>query len=204
MKFEPIAYASHYGGRCRGCADENGVCPTTGMPCDLDERLKAAAHCLKAWQFGIEHGHMDNPFLPAPAPKTSAHVHGGMPSDLKTSAAVMKLIESAKTKLEAMTPEEQQAMWQAQRESWVRGEMQLDRTDAPAPPAQTLGWVTVRVEDTGDGLIINPDDALKWRLRDDQAYEGHFLPNGTYRVAIPAQPPQQNVLAPVDAKERKE
>lgn len=68
MKFEPIAYASHYGGRCHGCADENGVCPTTGMPCDPDERLMAAAHCLKAWQYGIEHGHMDNPFPPAPAP----------------------------------------------------------------------------------------------------------------------------------------
>ncbi|KQY22560.1 hypothetical protein ASD32_27050 [Rhizobium sp. Root483D2] len=40
------------------------------MPCDPDERLKAAAHCLKAWQFGIEHGHMDNPFLPAPAPNS--------------------------------------------------------------------------------------------------------------------------------------
>lgn len=67
MKFEPIAYASHYGGRCRGCADENGVCPTSGLPCDPDERLKAAAHCLKAWQYGIEHGHMDNPFSGAPS-----------------------------------------------------------------------------------------------------------------------------------------
>ncbi|WP_426235771.1 hypothetical protein [Pararhizobium sp. DWP1-1-3] len=72
---------------------------------------------------------------PAPSVKTSAHIHGGMPSNLKTSAALMKLIEAAKEKLEAMTPAEQQAMWQAQRESWVRGEMQLDRTDTPAPPA---------------------------------------------------------------------
>jgi len=62
MKFEPIAYASHHGGRCRGCADENGVCPTSGLPCDPDLRLKAAAHCLKAWQYGIEHGFTDNPF----------------------------------------------------------------------------------------------------------------------------------------------
>jgi hypothetical protein len=68
MKFDPIVYASHYGGRCRGCADENGVCPTSGMPCDPDERLRAAAHCLKAWKYGIEHGYMDNPFIPSASP----------------------------------------------------------------------------------------------------------------------------------------
>lgn len=36
----------------------------TGMPCDPDESLKAAAHCLKAWQYGIAHGFIDNPFQP--------------------------------------------------------------------------------------------------------------------------------------------
>lgn len=91
-------------------------------------------------------------FSSPPAPKTSAHVHGGMPADLKTSAALMNLIEAAKTKLKAMTPEEQQAMWQAQRESWVRGEMQLDRTDTPAPPAPNMDdEVPFHVSRSSDG-----------------------------------------------------
>lgn len=70
-----------------------------------------------------------------PVPETKVHVQGGMPADLKTSDALMKLIEAAKAKLASMSPEEQQAMWAAQRESWVRGEMQLDRTaDRGIPP----------------------------------------------------------------------
>lgn len=38
-----------------------------------------------------------------------------------------RLVEEAKRRVEAMTPEELEAMWRAQRESWVRGEMGLDR-----------------------------------------------------------------------------
>ncbi|WP_156383270.1 hypothetical protein, partial [Rhizobium sp. Root483D2] len=96
-------------------------------------------------------------FDPPPAQKTSAHVHGGMPSDLKTSAALMKLIEAAKEKLEAMTPEEQQAMWQAQRESWVRGEMQLDRTNTPSPPApesEIIREIQTALEDGAEDIYI--------------------------------------------------
>lgn len=72
MQFEPIVYALHYGGRCRDCADANGVCPTSGMPCDTKEAAKAAQHCLKAWQYGIQHGFIDNPFAPAPQPRAAA------------------------------------------------------------------------------------------------------------------------------------
>ncbi|PWE54371.1 hypothetical protein DEM27_19850 [Metarhizobium album] len=57
--------------------------------------------------------------------------------------------------------------------------------ETPSPKNNVVGWVTVRVEDTGDGLIINADDAKEWRLASDQHYEGSFLPDGRYRIAIP-------------------
>lgn len=47
-------------------------------------------------------------------------------------------------------------------------------------------WVTVRVEDTCDGLLIHTDDAKKWGLEYDRQYPGHFLPNGRYRINITA------------------
>lgn len=61
----------------------------------------------------------------------------------------------------------------------------------PAPAEHVLGWVTVRVDDTGDGLIINPDDAKAWNLKADQHYEGRFEPDGSYRIAIPHPAPSK-------------
>jgi len=63
--FDPIDYALHYGGRCRDCADADGVCPSSGIPCDPSEARKAAGHILKAWSYGIQHGYMENPFSAA-------------------------------------------------------------------------------------------------------------------------------------------
>ena len=40
-----------------------------------------------------------------------------------------RLIEEAKARLEAMTPEDRAAMWKAQRESWVRGETALAKSE---------------------------------------------------------------------------
>jgi hypothetical protein len=61
-KFDPIEYAMHYGPRCRDCADENGVCPSSGMPCDPSVARAVVGHVLKAWDYGIRNGYMDNPF----------------------------------------------------------------------------------------------------------------------------------------------
>lgn len=47
-----------------------------------------------------------------------------------------------------------------------------------------FGYITVRVEDTGDGLIINAADAYKWNLKTDYPYKGKFQADGTYRIAI--------------------
>jgi hypothetical protein len=55
---ELVHYISRYGGRCRDCADEDGVCPTSGLPCE--GAAKAIHHVLNALNYGVSNG-----FLPA-------------------------------------------------------------------------------------------------------------------------------------------
>lgn len=55
--------------------------------------------------------------------------------------------------------------------------------------AEPVAWATVRVEDTCDGLLINKEDAEEWGLEPDRHYEGRFLPDGRYRIALDATPP---------------
>lgn len=45
-------------------------------------------------------------------------------------------------------------------------------------------WVTVRIEDTADGLIIHPDDAREHGLDWDQVYKGYVMADGNMRVPI--------------------
>ncbi|MEK1893176.1 MAG: Lar family restriction alleviation protein [Rhizobium sp.] len=49
-----VRYISRYGGRCRDCADEDGVCPTSGLPCGGAD--KAIRHVLKALNYGAANG----------------------------------------------------------------------------------------------------------------------------------------------------
>lgn len=49
-----VDYISRYGGRCRDCADEDGVCPHSGLPCGNAE--KAIRHVIKAYNYGISNG----------------------------------------------------------------------------------------------------------------------------------------------------
>ena len=43
-----VAFVSRFGGFCRDCADEDGVCPTKGLPCDSGLRAKAIDHVVAA------------------------------------------------------------------------------------------------------------------------------------------------------------
>lgn len=55
-------YVLRYGGMCRDCADENGTCPTSGIPCDTEIRLKMVRKTIEALRYGILHGFIENPF----------------------------------------------------------------------------------------------------------------------------------------------
>lgn len=54
-----VDYVWRYGGRCRDCADENGICPLSGLPCG--EARKAIEWVIGAINYGLKNG-----FLPAP------------------------------------------------------------------------------------------------------------------------------------------
>lgn len=48
-----VSYIARYGGMCRDCADEGGICPSSGLPCANSR--KAIEHVLNALKYGIEH-----------------------------------------------------------------------------------------------------------------------------------------------------
>jgi len=60
---ELVDYIGRYGGRCRDCADENGVCPLSGLPCGGSH--KAIRHVLRALSYGVKHGYVK--LTPPPA-----------------------------------------------------------------------------------------------------------------------------------------
>jgi len=49
-----MAYVRQYGGRCRDCADESGVCPNSGLPCA--NSTKAIQHVFDALAYGVNNG----------------------------------------------------------------------------------------------------------------------------------------------------
>jgi|GEM_PF-5916824 len=56
---EVVDYIGRYGGFCRDCADENGVCPSSGLPCA--GRDKAIRHVLNAYTYPGGEGMSDQP-----------------------------------------------------------------------------------------------------------------------------------------------
>lgn len=51
-----VDYVLQYGGRRRDCADENGVCPGSGLPCE--GARKAVTHVVQALRYGLQHGYL--------------------------------------------------------------------------------------------------------------------------------------------------
>lgn len=62
-----LSYIRSYGGSCRDCADGDGVCPSSGLPCgDPDS---AITHVLNALAYGINNGFLPSPFTAPPVPR---------------------------------------------------------------------------------------------------------------------------------------
>lgn len=59
-----IDYVLRYGGRCRDCADENGVCPSSGLPCSSARR--AVEHVIDALAYGVRNGFLKGDPPPEP------------------------------------------------------------------------------------------------------------------------------------------
>ncbi|WP_343638947.1 metallophosphoesterase family protein [Roseateles sp.] len=57
---EHVSYAARFGGFCRDCADESGVCPNSGLPCGNSD--KAIRHVFRAISYGVKHGFISSPF----------------------------------------------------------------------------------------------------------------------------------------------
>lgn len=64
-----VQYVTRYGGNCRDCADADGVCLSSGMPCRDAE--KAVRHVFRAIAYGVQHGYIPSP-LAAPASQAPA------------------------------------------------------------------------------------------------------------------------------------
>ena len=55
---DAIKYAKNYGGHCRDCADNDGICPQTKLPCG--EKDEAIRRVLTAILYGEKHGYLRN------------------------------------------------------------------------------------------------------------------------------------------------
>jgi hypothetical protein len=78
-------YVSRWGGNCRDCADENGVCPNSGLPCG--DASKAIEHVLKALEYGVKHGYISNPLAASPSATQPAPAEGEREADPPQAAA---------------------------------------------------------------------------------------------------------------------
>ncbi len=67
-------FAMQYGPRCRDCADEDGVCPATGVPCG--GKRKAVEYIVGAIRYGIAAGFIANPENPRISTLFDAIAHG--------------------------------------------------------------------------------------------------------------------------------
>lgn len=55
---ETVRYVSRFGGFCRDCADEDGICRHKGLPCEKALNDLAIRHVIAALNYGLKHGYI--------------------------------------------------------------------------------------------------------------------------------------------------
>ncbi|HEY9219576.1 MAG TPA: hypothetical protein VIO94_16125 [Phenylobacterium sp.] len=88
---EVVRYIARYGGMCRDCADEDGVCPASGLPCEPDDCDRAIHHVLKALSYGQRHGYIK---AVSPAPVSREEIALGEPHTLAACPPGLFLAEA--------------------------------------------------------------------------------------------------------------
>ena len=99
---ELIDYILQYGGRCRNCADEAGICPMSGLPCD--NGVKAVRHVLKAINYGVANGYL--PMISRPGNFSAASEDAYYGSIWKLSNYQIGDLEKAFTRARGLTSSE--------------------------------------------------------------------------------------------------
>jgi hypothetical protein len=51
-----IDYVMQLGPRCRDCADNDGICPASNLPCEPDKARAAIAYVLEGVIYGLQYG----------------------------------------------------------------------------------------------------------------------------------------------------
>jgi len=92
-------YVMQYGGKCRDCADENGCCPSSGLPCEPAEAREIIKHVLDAVNYGLAHGYIKSA-LTAP-PQVPQEVVDKIEA-AKVGLAVLNALDETETAMSAI------------------------------------------------------------------------------------------------------
>lgn len=88
-----------------------------------------------------------------------------------TRADLDMLVAAAIERVAKMTPAEREDMMEAQRQSWVRGELGLSKTESASPPRvpTEAEYTTAREQDRAEGYRAGIEAAAQWH--DEMAFE---------------------------------
>lgn len=151
-----VDYVMRYGGRCRGCADENGVCPQSGLPCESHQARKAISWVIEAIRYGVTHGYIASPF--ALSPKQF---------ELAVAKAEFVHLNMLRGGIAKLTPGQIGHLYRGEEAVAVVGEIRRQNPDAfrPAIPAEPRGMKCPHCNGTGELEVFGIGDLVKARRK---------------------------------------
>lgn len=156
-RFTALDYALHTP-RCRDCADEDGHCPATGLPCEVPAARKVVQGILDHLAYGIAHGYCENPFAASPPPASA------IPPDEDALVAGESLAGHlydafwARTKFPNPTPFSGQAL--AIKAMWkdIAGDALFALSHHSPPSVEEVAWVImdkITFDAAGSLVLVN-------------------------------------------------